>query len=171
MKISKRSLKLSNPGRSMVLRALLLLTGMVFAFSAPGTLARALCGQSGGGFTGSGFMPINSSFDLSRSAFNERGIRGKRVKYCVLVDGQPKKINQSRLRSFRGAYLDDFALALVDCGNPTQLALAQVEPKKIPQVLAYLSQHYRLRLTQLSSEERLAKRQALDRGPVVASAK
>jgi hypothetical protein len=105
-------------------------------------------------------MPTNSSFDLSRVAYNVRGIRSKRVKYCVLVDGQPKKINQSRLRSFRRTDLEDFALALVDCDNPTRLALADVEPEKIPQVLAYLAQHHRLRLPQPSLKERLAQHQS-----------
>ena len=99
------------------------------------------------------------TYRMGRVAFSKRDAQGERIRYCVMVDGESKRITRTRLRALQGASVDDFALSLVDCNNPGQLALAKVEAReKIPHILYYLAAHYEVSLVQLSPEERLARR-------------
>ncbi|NKB99907.1 MAG: hypothetical protein GKR90_15605 [Pseudomonadales bacterium] len=148
---------------------MVLATALLVLFS-PSAMSDGTC-SSVGGVSNQGFGFANVSFDNSRAAFHARGKNGKRIKYCVLVDGEPKRISRPRLRAYKRAYVEDFLGALVDCDNPTQLALARVKPRKLPLVLTYLSQNYRLRLAQRSPEERIARHQQnMGIDPTVAAA-
>ena len=112
------------------------------------------------------------NYTRGKSAYLARSEGGAKIKYCVMVDGEAKKLSRSRLKSFDGGSVDSFMYGLVDCANPENLALAQVDRERIPYVVYYLSQRYQVGLVRLSPEERLAKRAkpALS-GEVVASAR
>ncbi len=143
-------------------------------FLSSNAAAGGLCSSHAGGAS-LRMNSVQSSFarsfagSNSRSAFRARTLSGKRMQYCVMENGEPKKLRRSSLKAYRGGYVDDLANALVDCDNPQQLALASVKPKHIPGVLLYINEHYRLRLKQMTPDERLARRQAAQ-PPIVASA-
>ncbi len=115
-------------------------------------------------------LSTDRTYRIGRVAFSKRDAQGEKIRYCVMVDGEAKRITKSRLRALQGASVDDFALSLVDCNNPGQLALAKVEEReKIPQILYYIAAHYEMSLVRLSPEERLARRAKREMQNAVAS--
>ncbi len=107
--------------------------------------AGAACsGGSGVGHTGFGMS--NFAYDRGKAAYKGRTVDGRRMRYCVMIDGNVERVRRSTLKQFRSASLESLAYALVDCDNPDALALTQIDPKRVPFVLTYLSQHYNLRL-------------------------
>ncbi len=139
-----------------------------FAVFSANTMAGAQCSHGGSvGFSGPQMSP-SIYHERGKSAYYGRSLAGKKIKYCVMVNGEAKKISRSRLKAFNNGAILDFATSLVDCDNPSRLALAQIESKKISDVLYYLSSKYKLTLNPLSPEEMLARRAAA-RQPVVAT--
>ena len=150
-------------------------TAMAGAQCATATVATG--GHNGGGFAGGSSSVQQSrlfSSDLNyrrgKSAFSRRTEDGKKIKYCVMVDGKPKKITRARLKQFNGGSVDDFAHGLVDCEQPSALALARVDKAAVPQIVYFLAKRYELDLVLLSPEERLARRTERKLRSAVASA-
>lgn len=110
------------------------------------------------------------NYRMGRVAFSKRTVTGEKIRYCVMVNGEAKRITKTRLRALRGSSIDEFALSLVDCNDLAELALAKVEEReKIPHILYYLAAHYEVSLARLSPEERLARLAARELENAVAS--
>ena len=114
---------------------------------------------------------MDRHYRAGKTAIAKRDAQGERIRYCVMVDGEAKRVTKGRLRTLQGGSVDEFAHSLVDCENPGQLALLRVQDRdKIPHILYYLASHYELNLVQLSPEERLAQRAERQMRNAVASA-
>ena len=154
------------------------LVGVLIALFSPDTNAGSMCASASGG-TGLSSAPSFSSFAVDgrhqrfdrqlrkgKFAYAKRNERGEKIKYCVMVDGEPKRVSRSRLEAFHGRSVTEFALSLVDCNQPEQFALAQVQDRStIPDILYYLAAHYQVPLVKLSPEERLAQQQKDQKTP------
>ena len=85
-------------------------------------------------------------YEFGKSVYNGRAAGSKKIKYCVKVDGEPKKLKRKTARLYKSGSVKDFALALVDCSNPDTLALSTVEKDHVPLVLYYLNKRFKLDL-------------------------
>ena len=105
----------------------------------------------------------DNKFRKGKFAYAKRDASGKKIKYCVIADGEPKRITRSRLKALQGQSVLDFAQALVVCEQPERLALMQVADRNsIPNIIYYLAMNYGVNLTAVATEERIAEVPKLD---------
>ncbi len=108
-------------------------------------------GVAGGGFSGiegtSAPREVDEVYEFGKALYLGRTPDSKKIKYCVKVDGQLKKLGGRVLRPYRGSDQLDFANALYDCNNPEQQALLNINREQVAYVLYYLNKRYKLELT------------------------
>ncbi len=135
-----------HPGRLSVRLGVLLLSSFI------ATPALASGGIGGGGFSGTSGQPrppreVDEAYEYGKLIYTGRAEGTEKVKYCVLADGQPKKLKRSTLKPFRNGKSAELANAIYDCDNTEQLALAKLDRKQVPFVLYYLNKRYKLNLS------------------------
>ena len=150
----------------MLLKSIVVLVGLFLTNVA---LAGGMCSSASGGPSVAGSSAFNGyavdarydrKFRRGKLAYAKRDTDGNKIKYCVMINGEPKKLSRSRLESLQGKSVLEFANALVDCNQPDQLALAQVQDKEtIPQILYYLTANYGVSLSAVLPEEQIAQNQ------------
>ena len=131
-----------------------IITGLILVVFTLGSLpSYASGGIGGGGFSGSGApqtpvrkREVDEPYEYGKAVFFGRLPGAQRTKYCVLVEGKPKKLKRSTLKPFKGGSRLELANAMYDCDNPDRLALGLVEKKQIPYVLYYLNKRFKLEL-------------------------
>ena len=89
---------------------------------------------------------VDQVYEFGKAIYLGRTPDSKKTKYCVNVEGQPKKLRGRTLRSYKGAKQLDFANALVDCQQPDQLALLGIKKEEVAYVLYYLNKRFKLEL-------------------------
>ena len=90
---------------------------------------------------------VDEVYEYGKSIYKGRADGAEKIKYCVKVDGEVKKLKRSTARPYRKGLVKDFALALIDCKDPERLALMTMERDHVPVVLYYLNKRYKLKLT------------------------
>ena len=150
----------------MLLKTTVALLSLCFTSLA---FAGGMCSSASGGPSVAGSSAFNGyavdarydrKFRRGKLAYAKRDAKGNKIKYCVMINGEPKKISRSRLESLQGTSVLEFANALVDCNQPNRLALAQVQEKaSISQILYYLTANYRISLSAVLPEEQIAQSQ------------
>ncbi|MEM7099418.1 MAG: hypothetical protein AAF541_14235 [Pseudomonadota bacterium] len=106
-------------------------------------------GGIGGGFSNPGSSPRppkDEVYEFGKSVYNGRAAGATKIKYCVKVDGELKKLKRKTARAYKSGSVKDFANALYDCKNPDTLALSTVERDHVPLVLYYLNKRFKLDL-------------------------
>ncbi len=108
-------------------------------------------GGGGGGFSSSGTnsapREVDKTYEFGKSLYLGRAPGSQKVKYCVKVDGEAKKLRGRALRPFRGASQLDLANALYNCDKPEQRALLSLKKEEVAYVLYYLNKRYKLDLS------------------------
>ena len=96
-------------------------------------------------------------YRMGKLAYAKRDVEGKKIKYCVIADGEAKRVTRSRLKALHGSSVLEFAQSLVLCDQPEQLALMQVADRSaIPNIIYYLAMNYGVNLTPVSASEQIA---------------
>jgi len=112
-------------------------------------------GGGGGGFSGGGGFgggaapaprPRDEAYEFGKSVFKGRVKGAEKIKYCVKVDGELKKLKRSTVKSYKAVNVQDFALALFDCEDPERLALTTLPKEHVGVVLYYLNKRFKLDL-------------------------
>lgn len=107
-------------------------------------------GGAGGSLSNNGGSPVprkvDEVYEFGKALYLGRGPSSQKIRYCVLVDGAPKKLRLRNVRRYRSASQLDFANALYDCDNPEQRALLKIKKEEVAYVLYYLNKRYRLEL-------------------------
>ena len=107
-----------------------------------------------GGFSDLGPPPggqapvVDQVYVYGKSIYKGRAEGAEKIKYCVKVDGEVKKLRGSTAKLYRKGPVRDFALALIDCANPERLALTTMSRDHVPVILYYLNKRYRLKLSE-----------------------
>ena len=117
------------------------------AIIAPGTALAS--GGFSGGSGGLGTTPrvVDEAYEFGKLIYKGRASGTEKIKYCVLVDGEAKKLKRSTAKPYRKGSSEAFALALVDCKMPERLALTTMNREHVPVLLYYLNKRYKLALT------------------------
>lgn len=129
----------------MMIRVFALSVMLIFSGSV------AASGSSGGGGYGSDYSTpqpkvVDQRYELGKAIYLGRAPNTKKYKYCVEVDGKPKKIKSSRLKPFKNGTRQALADALINCKQPDQRVLSQLDKGQQSYVLYYLNKRYKLRL-------------------------
>jgi len=109
-------------------------------------------GGGGGGFSGSAGSPtptprvVDEGYEFGKSIYLGRAPGSQKIKYCVKVDGEAKKLRGRTLRPYKGSKQVDFANALYNCENPEERALLKIKREEVAYVLYYLNKRYKLDL-------------------------
>lgn len=113
----------------------------------------AFASGGGGGFSGAGSSApapapreIDEAYEFGKSIYLGRAPGSQKIKYCVKVDGEARKLRGRTLRPYKGTNQIDFANALYSCENPEQRALLKVKKEEVAYVLYYLNKRYNLDL-------------------------
>lgn len=126
--------------------ALSLTLGATFSFAPSNAIASG--GSTAGSFGGgSPSRKADESYEYGKSVYLGRLPDAQKINYCVLVDGEPKKLKKRTLKPYRGKTLSDLANALYLCEDMSELALRSLEKEQVAFVLYYLNKRYRLKLT------------------------
>lgn len=123
----------------------LLLAGVTILV-ASGAMASGGFSSLGSNGTG-GARLVDEVYEYGKSIYKGRADGTEKIKYCVKVDGEVKKLKRSTVKPYRKGLVKDFALALIDCKEPERLALMTMEREHVPVVLYYLNKRYKLKLT------------------------
>ena len=119
---------------------LLPLTGLLFATT--------VAASSGGGFDESTTpkRQIDQQYELGKSYFKARQLDGSKLKYCLKVDGELKKLGRRSVKVFRNSSTENFVKALYNCENSQQKIMDVVPAEHGPALLYYLNKRFKLRL-------------------------
>lgn len=90
---------------------------------------------------------VDESYEYGKAVYLGRLPDSEKVKYCVLVDGEAKKLKKRTLKPYRRKTRTDLANALYRCDDSTTLALASLKREQVAFVLYYLNKRFRLKLT------------------------
>lgn len=133
--------------------ALTLMLGLLAATLASGSFASG--GGNGGGFIGGGASSAGPApkreaderYEYGKAVYLGRLPDSEKLEYCVLKDGEAKKLKRRTLKPYRGKTLKEFANALYRCDDSTKLALNSLKREQVAFVLYYLNKRYRLKLS------------------------
>lgn len=89
---------------------------------------------------------VDERYEYGKAVYLGREPGTTRIEYCLLVDGEPRKLKRRTLKPYRGGSVVDFANALYRCDDPASLALLSLAEDQVPHVLYYLNKRYRLKL-------------------------
>ena len=137
--------------RSLAAKTIALVTVSLFAGS-----ALASGGGGGGGFSGSGGSfgnrapaprVVDEAYEYGKAVYLGRSPGAQKIDYCVVVDGEAKKVKRTNLKPYKGVTRQELANALYNCDNSEQLALRSVSQEEVPFVLYYLDKRFRLNLS------------------------
>ena len=90
---------------------------------------------------------VDERYEYGKAVYLGREPGTTKIPYCVLVDGEPKKLKRRTLKPYRKGSVVDFANALYHCDDPSKLALLSLAKDQVPHVLYYLNKRYRLKLS------------------------
>ena len=113
-------------------------------------IALASGGFSGAGSSGGIGPPtrvVDEVYEFGKSVYKGRVKGAEKIKYCVKVDGEVKKLKRSTAKAYKEGPARDFALALIDCESPDRLALTTMPREHVPIVLYYLNKRFKLKLS------------------------
>lgn len=114
------------------------------SFASGGT--GGLSGLSGG----TGATPhrnVDESYEYGKAVYLGRLPESEKLKYCVLVDGEVKKVKRKTLKPYRKKTQVELANALYRCDDPSKLALHSVKQEQVAFVLYYLNKRFKLKLS------------------------
>ena len=128
--------------RSFAAKSIALVTVSLFASS-----IWASGGGGGGGFSGGGNFGgaaptprvVDEAYEYGKAVYLGRSPGAEQIKYCVVVDGEAKKVKRSTLKPYKGVTRQELANALYNCEAADQLALRSVSQEEVPFVLYYLN--------------------------------
>ncbi len=141
------------PANTSFLRAAkIAAVGLGFALVAP--LGAFASGGGGGGYSGAGSAgvptpaprQVDEVYEFGKSIYLGRAPGSQKIKYCVKVDGETKKLRGRTLRQYKGSKQVDFANALYNCEAPEERALLKIKREEVAYVLYYLNKRYKLDL-------------------------
>lgn len=89
---------------------------------------------------------VDEIYEHGKALFKGRVDGAEKIKYCVKVDGEVKKLKRSTVKQYRKSSAEAFAYALVDCADPERLALTTMGREQAQVVLYYLNKRYALDL-------------------------
>lgn len=89
---------------------------------------------------------IDPEYEKGKAIFLGRNQDAKALKYCAFHKGKLLKVKRSTVKQFRRKSLAEFEAGILDCTNPTQSALSQLDDEHRNLVTHYLNQRYFLRL-------------------------
>ena len=134
-------------------------TAIMTAFLLLGALGAPESFASGGGYINGSGAPgglprkePDNVYEYGKSIYQGRAPGATKQKYCLIVDGEPKKLNRRTARAWRGSDRLAFANALYNCDEPANLALKAVDEQQVPYVLYYLNKRFKLELAAASAE-------------------
>ena len=90
---------------------------------------------------------VDETYEFGKSVFKGRVAGAEKIKYCVMVDGEVKKLKRSTAKAYREGSFRDFAVALIDCNAPDRQALTTMDREHVPLVLYYLNKRFKLNLS------------------------
>lgn len=111
-------------------------------------------GIGGGGMSGSAGSPstarkhkVDESYEYGKAVYLGRSSDAKKLAWCVLVDGEAKKVKKKTLKPYRRKTQSELANALYLCNEPSTLALTALKREQIAFVLYYLNKRFKLKLS------------------------
>ena len=90
---------------------------------------------------------VDESYEYGKAVYLGRLPDSEKVKYCVLVEGEAKKLKKRTLKPYRRKTLKELANALYRCDDSSKLALKSLKREQVAFVLYYLNKRFRLKLS------------------------
>lgn len=127
-----------------------LICGLLACLATANSFASGGTGGLGGLTGGTGPTPqrnVDESYEYGKAVYLGRLPESEKVKYCVLVDGEVKKVKRKTLKPYRKKTQVELANALYRCDDPSKLALHSVKQEQVAFVLYYLNKRFKLKLS------------------------
>lgn len=116
------------------------------SFASGGIGGGGISGTSGG--VGSAQRrEVDESYEYGKAVYLGRSSDAKKLAYCVLVEGEAKKVKKKSLKPYRRKTRSELANALYLCDEPSKLALHSLKKEQIAFVLYYLNKRFKLKLS------------------------
>ena len=119
---------------------------LLLSLCAESTRASGISGSLPQGRPGVPARQVDQAYEYGKALYLGRAPEAHKLKYCLNVDGEAKKIGRRSLRPWRGKPQLEFANALYDCDSPDQRVLLKLEQEQVAYVLYYLNKRFKLDL-------------------------
>lgn len=127
-----------------------LIAGLLASLIACNSLASGGTGGLGGLSGGTGSTPqrgVDEIYEYGKAVYLGRSPDAEKLQYCVLVDGEAKKLKRKTLKPYRKKTRVELANALYLCDDTSKLALHSLKQEQVAFVLYYLNKRFKLKLT------------------------
>lgn len=127
-----------------------LLAGLLASLIACSSFASGGTGGLSGLSGGAGSAPqraVDESYEYGKAVYLGRSPDAEKLQYCVLVEGEAKKLKRKTLKPYRKKTRVELANALYRCDDTSKLALNSLKREQVAFVLYYLNKRFKLKLT------------------------
>lgn len=127
-----------------------LIAGLLAGLIACSSFASGGTGGLGGLSGGTGSTPqreVDESYEYGKAVYLGRSPDAEKLQYCVLVEGEAKKLKRKTLKPYRKKTRVELANALYRCDDTSKLALNSLKREQVAFVLYYLNKRFKLKLT------------------------